>query len=77
MAGKLLAIKYGPVYLQFDHSDNVLITRDDCAQSIRLSYSEFMHLIRATWLHGWPIAPPVVVPGDYTYTVEDMDAPNE
>jgi len=70
---KLLSIKYGSVYIQWDPADNILITRDDRPMAICLSYSEWNFLMLATHLHGWPTAPPVDFAHPYSLIVEPWD----
>lgn len=72
MAGRCLTINYGPLYIQFERNATVLITRNDASQAIQLSLSEFMWMLKAAELHGWPIAPPSQFLQDYSLTVTDV-----
>lgn len=66
---KLLSIKYGPLYIQWDRDESVLISRDDKPSAVYLSMSEWNWLLLAAQLHGWPIAPPLEMCEPYSLTV--------
>ena len=66
---KLLSIKYGPVYYQWEKDDSLLISRDDRPMCVLLSRSEWNFLMLAAQLHGWPIAPPLDMCHPYSMTV--------
>lgn len=70
MSNRLLSVKYGPLYIQFNPDATVLLTRDDRPMSLLLSLSEYNWFILCAQLHGWPIAPPLQGVPDYSLIVE-------
>lgn len=55
---KSATIIYGNLGLEWSEAGDVRITRQDNAQAICLSRTEFLLIIKAAALFDWPVAPP-------------------
>lgn len=74
---KLVSLKFGPVTMNWDKADNLLMTRDDRAMHLWLSYSEWCFMLLAIQLHGWPTSPPLDMPNPFSLEVTPWEAEEE
>lgn len=52
------SIRHGDLVIDFDSAGWVQITRQSTAQSIQVSTTEWVFLLKCADLRGWPMAPP-------------------
>lgn len=52
------SIRHGDLVIDIESDRSVRIVRQSNAQSIELSYSEWIYVLKVAEIHDWPVAPP-------------------